>query len=223
MATLAVTVAVFATALYAGRSPRAVLSALVQAVHPFHPSPDYALVTDNGRPAAWPGCATVPYVVNLAHAPANAATVLTGALATLHQLTGLTFTEVGTTSRVDFAGYATGAATPPVAIAWVPPADLLGQSGVNAVTRPYADASGQMASAVVLLGTQTNANFARYPLFARNLLLHELAHVVGLADIDDPTQIMNTTLQPSTTLDQYGAGDRAGLARLYPHPGRCAA
>jgi hypothetical protein len=44
------------------------------------------------------------------------------------------------------------------------------------------------------------------------VLLHELAHAVGLGHVLDPTQVM----YPHTTHSesQFGAGDRAGLAAL---------
>lgn len=41
--------------------------------------------------------------------------------------------------------------------------------------------------------------------------MHELAHVVGLDHVDDPTQLMYA--ENSGQLD-FGAGDRAGLALL---------
>ena len=50
------------------------------------------------------------------------------------------------------------------------------------------------------------------------LLMHEIGHVLGLQDVDDESQLMNSEIlfeaQPKT-----GAGDRAGLARLAPNNG----
>lgn len=41
--------------------------------------------------------------------------------------------------------------------------------------------------------------------------MHELANVVGLDHVDDPTQLMNPE---GTNVTEFAAGDLAGLARL---------
>lgn len=46
-----------------------------------------------------------------------------------------------------------------------------------------------------------------------NVVLHELAHSMGLDHVRDARQIMYPTLTPSAP-SGYGAGDRAGLAKL---------
>ncbi len=48
--------------------------------------------------------------------------------------------------------------------------------------------------------------------FAYTVLIHELAHGVGLAHSDDPSQIMYPTNGPE--LSTFGVGDRAGLSLL---------
>jgi hypothetical protein len=45
----------------------------------------------------------------------------------------------------------------------------------------------------------------------RALIVHELAHVVGLDHVDDPAELMNAENVGVTTL---GPGDRQGLATL---------
>lgn len=42
-------------------------------------------------------------------------------------------------------------------------------------------------------------------------MLHEIAHVVGLSHVDEPTELMAAT--NSGQID-FGPGDREGLARL---------
>ncbi len=48
------------------------------------------------------------------------------------------------------------------------------------------------------------------------MILHELVHVVGLAHVDDPTELMHPESQDGVTA--LGPGDRAGLARLGQGP-----
>ena len=49
----------------------------------------------------------------------------------------------------------------------------------------------------------------------RRLVLHELGHLHGLADVDDATEIMD----PSLSASQWGAGDLVGL--MVTHGGGC--
>jgi hypothetical protein len=51
---------------------------------------------------------------------------------------------------------------------------------------------------------------------ARAIVMHELGHVVGLAHVDDPAQLMNAD---NVGLTNFGPGDLAGLALL--GKGRC--
>jgi hypothetical protein len=47
------------------------------------------------------------------------------------------------------------------------------------------------------------------PPLARAVIMHEIAHVVGLGHVDDPTELMNPS---NSSLIDWGPGDRAGLA-----------
>jgi hypothetical protein len=46
---------------------------------------------------------------------------------------------------------------------------------------------------------------------ARAIVLHELGHVVGLAHVDDPTQLMN---ERNEGVVDFASGDMAGLAAV---------
>ena len=52
---------------------------------------------------------------------------------------------------------------------------------------------------------------------ARAIVMHELAHLVGLTHVEAPTELMNAS-NDSGILD-FGAGDREGLRQL--GMGRC--
>jgi len=173
----------------------------------------------SNQPTRWPACTSIRYLTNLRHAPPSAGPVLDESLATVHALTGLNFVDVGSTSATDFTNYdSTSGDLPPVVFAWLDPSQLLGQTQVNAVTQPYiADLSAQFyGGGVVLFNDAENADFARHRAFAHNLVLHEVGHLVGLANVNDPNEVMNESLGPDTTISGYGSGDRDGLLALYP-------
>jgi hypothetical protein len=160
----------------------------------------------SGRPISWPFCATIRYHLDLDHAPLNTVRVLSGALTTLHQATGLRFVA-------DPHGSTT--------LAWVGPRELFGRTGVNAVTQDHINQGYQIDGASIRFNTSLATTFATHSTFARNLVLHELGHVLGLASVNNPSQIMNEWLAPNSTVSEYGRGDLSGLHELYPkacHP-----
>ena len=173
-------------------------------------------------PTRWPACAIVHFVVDLRNAPKNASAVLSRNLRVVHSITGITFVAAGTTTQTAFDSYDESGAVVPVVFAWLGPRQLLGQSSVNAVTIPIVNATRtNYTSAVVLFNDDMNAAFEADPKFADNLVLHELGHVLGLANVDDSSQVMNYYLQPRTTVDAYASGDTAGLHWLYPGAQDC--
>jgi hypothetical protein len=106
----------------------------------------------------------------------------------------------------------------PLLIGWVPPGvtDLGLGGGVQGISLSVAvpGRSGpSLVSGQVVLdaGNRLAAGFGPGTTDGE-VLLHELAHAVGLGHVLDPTQVM----YPQTTHSesQFGAGDRAGLAAL---------
>ncbi len=81
----------------------------------------------------------------------------------------------------------------------------------------------QLAAGRLVIDTEDYLNLVNDPLLAhlstralRATLLHELGHVMGLAHVGDPNQLM----YPSQTASQFdfAAGDLAGLAILGSQP-----
>jgi hypothetical protein len=165
----------------------------------------------------WPACSTIYYSVELGSAPRNAAAVIARDTALAHRITGLAFRRIETAAPPSFVSYDTSGHVAPVIFAWVGADQLFGQKHVNAVTVPIVNASRtRFTSGVVLFNDDMNAAFQTDPKFANNLVLHELGHVLGLADVDNASEVMNYYLQPGTSTGSYASGDETGLHRLYP-------
>lgn len=175
-----------------------------------------------GRPLRWDACAPVPFLLSLP-APEHAEDDLRTALAVLADASGLELVLLGTTEERPSAGRPLVEATDagwrwrPVLVAWEEPTrtDLPLDVRDRGVALPVAVRDGERETFVT---GQVLINAARTDLLpgfgdrsdaVGATLLHELAHVLGLAHVDDPTQIMSVS--PGSGPVELGAGDLAGL------------
>lgn len=181
----------------------------------------HRLWTSYGRVARWDPCRPIRYRVNPEHAPPHALAEVRRAVARVSQATGLAFTYLGPTTTTPNPRQDYGDAD--VLVAWRTPAEYpfrgaLGLAPGRSVPG-YANPDGTAANRIVDGAAVLNAPLvARLPAgFARGsrgeLLLHELAHVVGLEHVRAAGQVMYPTLLPRSRA-RYGAGDLAGLERL---------
>lgn len=183
------------------------------------------LIERNGLPARYNPCRTIDVVMNGEAAPPGAEAMLLSALARVSAATGLQFSFEGWTDEpatddrpaMDEARY--GDRWSPVLVAWTTPdrspaldGEIAGIGGSVAVTTT-SGAPVYVSGQVHLDGPQ-----AADILSARNgaagveaIVVHELAHVVGLGHVDDPTQLMAG--RNSGQFD-FGVGDLRGLAVL---------
>ena len=181
----------------------------------------------NGKPARWNPCAPIHYAVNVAGAPQGALALVQQAVARLASATGAGFVFDGTTSEVPTSewGFEPSTSFPkgwqPLLIGFPTDAqsDLLDGENAGAafpVTLEFTnsgelvDVSGAVAVdgdlADVLPMTFGGASVG-------SILLHEIAHALGLGHVDDKAEIMNPTIgawTPST----WGKGDAEGLRQL---------
>lgn len=176
------------------------------------------------EPVAYDPCRPIHVVVNERTAPPGADTLLLEALAAVHAATGLVFTVDGTTTEAPAENRAPYQPDrypdrwAPVLVAWSDPVEspvLTGDVGGTggSVWVSSGDDQVYVTGSVVLDGPQLTELLDRRGgrTAARAIVLHELAHVVGLDHVDDPEQLMTPTATRRAT---FGAGDLTGLARL---------
>jgi hypothetical protein len=185
-------------------------------------SPTY--VDDAGRPARWDPCTPIRFVVSPAWMPEHGRRDLAEALRRLSAASGLAFTDGGNTDEVPAKGRAVhqperyGDRWAPLLVAWAPPASTdvglgAGVQGVSlSVAVPGSDGGHLVSGQVVLNADNRLASGFGPGATEGEVLLHELAHAVGLGHVLDPTQVMY--VQTTNSESEYGAGDRAGLAAV---------
>ena len=176
----------------------------------------------DGSPSRWNPCQAIRYVVNLSQAPAGALQLIASALAQVSQATGLRFSYAGTSSEIatNTRPLTEGGTWSPVLFVWettgqsdyLPAGGEVGMGGFTAATNPagqWVDVTGQVALSST---APANPGFSADGGWA-HLLLHEIGHVMGLAHVTDPNQVMYPVAGPGAPT-AYGSGDLAGLRRL---------
>jgi hypothetical protein len=177
-------------------------------------------------PVRWDPCRPIRYVVRPDGAPPGGADLLADAFRAVSAATGLSFVPDGTTDEppsTDRAAYQPdryGNRWAPVLVAWERAAenpaladDVAGQAGPTALRlgdRPEVYVTG----VVELDADQLRALLATAqgrPV-AREIVLHELGHLVGLGHVDERGEVMFPKV--SAAGRTYGDGDLTGLAEL---------
>lgn len=181
-------------------------------------------VDDAGRPGRWDPCTPIRYVVNPASAPDRGRDDLTEALRRLSEASGLRFVDDGLTdeapsrTRAAYQPQRYGQRWAPLLVAWSSPAATDvgiggGTKGVAVTVAAPGEDGPSILSAQVVLDTDVRLASGFGPGATEGeVLLHELAHAVGLGHVDDPTQVMYAATTSSDS--EFGAGDRAGLAAV---------
>lgn len=186
----------------------------------------FAATQPDGSAVAYDPCKPIEYVVNDALAPPGSEGLLHSAISEISAATGLVFEYVGASTDVPTQADGVGASDrDPALLAWTTPAevsDLAGRvAGVGgSATAPdrYSGRS-QYVTGIVALDAPQLARVLRREngdAQVRAIIVHELAHLVGLAHVDDPHELMYGDNVGTTEL---GTGDRRGLAAL--GSGRC--
>jgi len=171
-------------------------------------STTYAFVRTgpDGIPTTYDPCRPVHYVLSRAHLTAARASAVQAAVRTLSAATGLAFVDDGLTDEAVSTnrvyGRRPGGDWNPVLVGWATAGDYPPLAGdVAGLGGSTADRHGRLVSGQVALDVRGPA--------PGPVLLHELGHLVGLAHVADPHQLMAPVATGRTT---YAAGDLAGLA-----------
>lgn len=173
-----------------------------------------ALQNDGVSPVAWPCTSTIPIEVNPQGAPSGYADVLSEAIERVNAASGFTFEVVGETDDRDFLQRRSG----PILLGFADEVELemLGGQVAGLGGAVYARPSSGPAVAVggvVALDTDVVNEDLPAGLGAA-IIMHELAHVLGLGHTTQPGEMMRSS---GSAQREFGPGDLAGLAHLRTH------
>lgn len=180
-------------------------------------------VRDNGEPVRWSTCRPIRYVVRPDHEPEGARRLLEESIQRISDATGLEFQDAGTTDEAPaqrrrlYQPGRYGDRWAPVLIAYSTPGEdarLSGRAagyGGPAYVRAGGGTPRYVSGSVVFDVEQTTSMGGEEAM--RAVMLHELAHLVGLAHVDDRGQLMNPVLY-GRQVTELQEGDLAGLEEL---------
>ena len=179
----------------------------------------------DGVPVGYDPCMPIRYVTRPVGAPPESDRLIADAVASVQEATGLSFESLGTTDEPLVEDRSPiqpryGGGWAPVLFAWSDATaspelggEVVGVGGSDVVPAPRGDGSFLAAGRVLLDAPDLTTILGRPGGYAsaRAIVTHELAHVVGLDHVDDPTELMAPRAGAVTEL---GPGDREGLALI---------
>ncbi len=182
-------------------------------------------------PVTYDPCTVIHVAVNHTNAPPDADRMVAEAVDAVARAAGLPLVvDDGDSPRALRPDWRSptrvfGTAPPPILIGWATPQELpaldgkvAGLGGSSLTTSPtgrWTWSTGQIAldAGYFAILTTRRGGYAS----GRAVVMHELGHVVGLAHVDDPGELM---AGKNTGRTEFGDGDRRGLYLL--GQGRCA-
>jgi len=180
------------------------------------------------RPVTYDSCSVVHVVLNPDEGPLLAPALVMGALHEVSRVSGLRLEYDGTTSRrpgSDTDTHWKGGRPPPVLVAFATGHQVprlqgkVAGFGGSTSQRVPGSALRHYVTGHVTLDADTFRRLSQQAdgvQLEQAIIMHELGHVLGLAHVNDPAELMN---RHNLGLTAYGPGDREGL-RILGH-GRC--
>jgi hypothetical protein len=180
----------------------------------------------SSRPVAYDPCRPISVVINDSNAPAGTTQVINDAIEKVSAATGLQFVVEGATDEPvgveqrAFQPDRYGDRWAPVWIGWSDATvvkeldgDVIGLGGSVGFARGASEPEVYVTGEIVLDLPDVEELLEERDGFGQleTIVLHELAHVVGLDHVDDKTQVMNPE---GTGVMEFQSGDLAGLAQL---------
>ena len=169
-------------------------------------------------PVGWDPCETIRYAVNPEGEPAGGRDLVERALDRISAVTGLAFEDVGETDRRPFAGQLVALDGRPVVIGWADESEVpelggqvVGLGGGSAASEGSQDRYYVTGGVVLDTDAFTQASIAQSPRVMEALVVHEVAHLVGLGHVNEPMELMFGSNDGQT---EFGPGDLTGLALL---------
>jgi Matrixin len=191
----------------------------------------FLMTTADGRPVTYDPCRPLHYVVNPTGMPPGGLELVRRTIREISAASGLAFVEDGVTleplveARAPRQTQRYGDRWAPVLIGWVDAArfplisgDIAGIGGSSAVAPEGAGSERYVSGQVALSRDWFTAVLARPDgeAKARVVVMHEFGHLVGLAHVRDPGELM---AESNSGVTDLGPGDRQGLAAV--GAGRC--
>lgn len=184
------------------------------------------MATRDGQPIRWNPCAPIHYVVNLGPAPPGSLEDVQAAALELSSATGIGFVYDGLTDEVPSRGrdpYQPGRygnRWAPILIGWVDPAESSfdfdpGGHEAAAIAGPITPDRGPrdifVSGVVAINAADPNPPGFSSPGSQGPVVLHELAHVLGLGHVKARGELMEPSGGGVTS---FGPGDLEGLRAL---------
>lgn len=193
------------------------------------PDPNHQFVATqpgSSDPVAFDPCRPIHYVVRPSGELPEGDALIADAFARITAASGLVFVDEGLTTegpspaRPNFQPERYGDRWAPVLVAWSGPQELprLSDEVIGLTSsQPILAEDGQLVlvSGQVALDATQLADVVRFNggrAVAIATITHELGHLVGLAHVDDPRQLMYPRAR--TLVSTFGTGDLTGLAAL---------
>lgn len=176
------------------------ITALILAPTTAHANPDSWTYLTPGTRVAWDPCNVITWSIAGNGYGKGSVKDLRNSVATVSNITGLRFTQVN--ENADAA----------LKIVWVDSleTDIIGLAYVASLDNKIATVTINLAvSKSKPLYSRSEWRYKGRKYFI-GAMLHELAHAVGLGHVNDPTQIMNPTLE----VKRYHDGDLNGLRNV---------